>query len=234
MIEVGLGKVGTVPLEQALVDGLLAHVDAAGDAVHRELRLAGQVGVIADQIPVQGQGLAADPAHRGLEGGVAARIPARIEVGETVEGVRVVGGITEDVFGAKPDAPATGEDFVADGLLDGIGVATGVGLGEGHAHLHGAPGAHRVEVAKELLAHGHGPYHVLEDLAHLPLGAKGIDARGVGFARRGLDGEGGAYHELGDQQLGRPGIDLLPGYLAKAGHHGIRLIGGLLLRHRQH
>jgi len=216
------------------VDGLLAHVDPAGDAVNRELGLARQVRVVANQIPVQGQGLAADPADRRLEGSIAARVPARIEVGEAIEGIRVVGRIAEDVSGAKPDAPAAGEDFVADGLLHGIGVAAGVGLGEGDADLHGAAGAHRVEVAEELPAHGHRTYHVLEDLAHLPLGTKGIDARGIGLAGGGLDGERRAHHELGDEQLGRPSVDLLPGNLAKAGHHGIGLVGGLLLRHRQH
>ena len=138
------------------------------------------------------------------------------------------------MFGAKPDAAPAGEHLVADGLLDRIRITAGVGLGEGDADLHGAAGAHRIEVAKQLLAHGHGPYHILEDLAHLPLGAKGIDARGIALASGRLDGERRAHHEFGDQQLGGPGVDLLPGYLAKTGHHGIRLIGGLLLRHRQH
>ncbi len=234
VVEIAFGKVAAVPQLQALVNSLLAHVDAAGDAVHCELGLAGQIGVVADEIPVQGQGLATHPAYRRLEGRIAARVPARIEVGEAIEGIRVVGGIAEDVFGAKPDAAPTSEHLVANGLLHGIGVATGVGFGKGDAHLHGTAGAHRVEVAKELLAHGDAAYHVFEDLAHLPLGAKLVDTLGIALAGGGLDGEGRAHHELGDQQLAGPGIDLLPGNLVEVGHHGVRLIGRLLLSHRQH
>ena len=39
------------------MNGLLAHVDPAGDAVDREFGLARQVRVVTDEIPVQGQGL---------------------------------------------------------------------------------------------------------------------------------------------------------------------------------
>ncbi len=123
---------------------------------------------------------------------------------------------------------------MANGILDGIGVATGICLGKGDAHLHGAAGMHRVHVAKQRLAHGHHADHVFEDLAHLPLGAKLVDALGIALAGGGLDAKGRAHHEFRDQQLGGAGIYLLPGNLAKARHHWVGLIGGLLLGHRQH
>ena len=216
------------------MDRLLTHVDPAGDGINREFRLARQVGVIADQIAIQSQCGTAQTADSGLKSGVATGIPAGVEVGKAVEGIGVLRLIAEDMFGTKPDTAAAGKDFVADGLLDRIGVTAGIGLGKGDAHLHRAAGVHRVHVAKQGLAHRQHADHVFENFAHLPLGAKRIDALGIALACRRVDGERGPHHKLGDQQLGRPRVDLLPGDLAKARHHGVGLIGRLLLCHRQH
>ncbi len=108
------------------------------------------------------------------------------------------------MLGAKPDAAATGKDFVADGILDWIGVATGVGLGKGDAHLHRATGMHRVEVAKQRLAHRQHADHVFEDFTHLPLGSQLVDPLGIALTGRRVDGERGPHHKLRDQQLGCP------------------------------
>lgn len=43
VVEIALGKFGAVPQFQALVNGLLAHAEAASDGMNRELCLARQI-----------------------------------------------------------------------------------------------------------------------------------------------------------------------------------------------
>ncbi|MNZ81045.1 hypothetical protein D3C78_997010 [compost metagenome] len=187
-----------------------------------------------DQVAVQRQRNARGKAYRLLERGVAAGVPAGVEVGEAVQRPRVVGRIPKQVGDAEVHAAAPGEDFLANGALDRIGVALRIGFGEGDAHLHRATGVHRVQAAEQFLAEGHHADEVVEDGAQLLLGAHREQALFVGFAGGRVDLESGAHQQRRHVQATGAPLDFLPGDLRQPRHGRIGLVGGLLLGDRQY
>ena len=173
-------------------------------------------------------------ADGALERGVAAGVPAGVEVGEAVYGLVVVGGVAQQVGDAEVHAATPAEHFLAQGAVVGIGIAACMLLGEGNADLHRPTGVHRVEGAEQLPAQGHHADKVIEDRTQLFLAAHSGQALGVGLAGGRLQIEGGRNQKARDMQAAGATVDFLAGDLAQAGHLGVGLEGGLLLGNGQH
>ena len=133
------------------------------------------------QVAVEHEGSARQPAHRGLERRVAARVLAGVEVGEAVQRLRVRRLVAQQVRDAEVHSTAPREHFAADRPLDRkrIRVRRRVRLGEGDADLHRPAGAHRVVLREQSRAERNAGDEVLVDLAQLALGLRRASMRSL-------------------------------------------------------
>ena len=217
----------------------VVEIDALGEHARGELGrarlLRGPGAVEAHQVAVEIERDARDFRKRLLECGVAARVVARVEIGEAVHEARVRSRIVEEVRGAEVEAAASREHLVAPrgvGRRIWIGARLGVRLGVGHAHLHGPSGAHRVAILEERVSERDAADEILEDVGELLLGSRRVDALLVAAPVGGRQLERRLQDELRHAGALALALDLLPCDRGKVRDLGIGVEAALLLGHR--
>jgi hypothetical protein len=141
--------------------------------------LPGLAGVAAvdDEVAVELERNAAGEAYRVLEGGVAARPVAGVEVGEAVEHLVVSRRIVEQVGDAEVEAAARVNTSSRTEPAIGRDTASSLTWRSAKSMLTciGPAGAHRVVAGEQALAERHLADELLEQVAQLLLGLRRLD-----------------------------------------------------------
>ena len=234
LVQIGFVEVQAVAFFELTADSVMAQAQLLAKGPYRQLGGADRVRTRDGQVAIKCQWYARRTADGILKSGIAAGVPARIEVGKAINRLCVVHRITQQVSDAEIHTAASGEDFLADRAGHGVGVLPCAFFGKGDADLHRPAGVYRVQAAKQVFAQWHHADEIIKNGAQLALGAGRIQALIVGFTVGRSDAQGTAHYKLGDMQLAGAAVDFTAGDLAQPRHRRVGLKGRFLLGHSQH